>query len=175
MRLATILCVGPPPTDDPEEFDATVRRLHTIAAAAVAQHGGRIVSAEAGDLVLAFGLSGAQEDEAGRALAVADAILAAEPSARLGRAGGRVVYDPGPPVRLSGEARARAAALMAGAAPGRVEVDTITRIRPRPEPAFVGRGRELDQLRALARGVAVGGPAQWCWSAASPGSARRGL
>jgi DNA-binding SARP family transcriptional activator len=149
IRQATILCAAPAAGDDPEAFEGGLRRLRAIAAAAAERHGGTPVGADGAEVVLAFGLRDAREDDAARAKAAAAEILAAAPDARLGCAAGRVVFAPGPPPSVAGETRGRAAALMATARPGALELGAELRDTARPEPVFVGRTMELGQLRHL--------------------------
>ncbi|MGP1396537.1 MAG: BTAD domain-containing putative transcriptional regulator [Inquilinaceae bacterium] len=175
LRQVTVLCGLSPAFDEPEDMADARARLRVAGDAAAAAHGGTVIDSDDTDLLIVFGLEDGHEDDTARALAAASVIADVEPETRIGCAAGRVLYELGPPARITGDARRRAAALAATAAPGavgrdevairaglpdaatgtdprrglQIPADDATPSARRPQAPFVGRLFERRQLAAI--------------------------
>ncbi|XWN29845.1 MAG: AAA family ATPase [Devosia sp.] len=172
IREVSVLAALPPRSDDPEEMAETATHLATLGETVVAHHNAIALHSEDADLLLVFGLKAGQESDRARARQAAVEILAQLPSARFGIASGRVVFAPGPPPQITGEARRVAIGRAAGANNGAIEDGAPHHAGPtlasefdavleetasRPSAPFIGRRLELAQLRAAAHHSAVSG------------------
>jgi DNA-binding SARP family transcriptional activator/tetratricopeptide (TPR) repeat protein len=175
-RLKTVtvlLCelVPSPPDLDPERLRRRTVQALGEARAAIERHGGSVETRAGDDLLGVFGVPAAHEDDALRAVRAAAELREAVPDLRIGIDTGEVLVGHG---FVSGTVVAGAKRLQRDASPGEVLIGAATRAlcgravtvedsggalrlvtvdegaRPidRRYAPLVGRGRELDALRA---------------------------
>ncbi|MEA2220610.1 MAG: hypothetical protein QOJ35_3236 [Solirubrobacteraceae bacterium] len=170
-RLRVSVLAARADLEDPEALHAVFERCTAV----VERHGGT-VERYLGDAVVGlFGLEGSHDDDAMRAARAAVELRSATPELRLGVDSGEVFLGPGPrgatiatgsPITSAGRLAERALAgeiLLGDAIRGTIGTDMgvdvasgrLLALQPEqpallraPQTPFVGRARELDELRA---------------------------
>jgi DNA-binding SARP family transcriptional activator/tetratricopeptide (TPR) repeat protein len=164
-RVITIIAVelGDPAEDDPEDRVLSMKAVHAQIHDWCEAAQGTVESSMGSRLLIAFGAP-AHEDDADRAVHLANHLVARLPSAKASLATGwaLVQRDAAPGAHIVGSVVEVACAGLAAASPGVARVHPSTaaaRSRPIAEHPFVGRERELSIAGSmLARTIDGHGP-----------------
>ena len=164
-RVMTIIAVAldDPAGDDPEDRARSTKAVHERIREWCEAADGRIESSMGSRLLVAFGAP-AHEDDADRAVHLANRLVAQLPTARASLATGWALVQPDldPGAHIVGSVVEVACSGLASTPPGVAHVDhstTAARSRPIEDPPFVGRERELAIAgEVLSRALAGHGP-----------------